>query len=87
MIFNTFDPAQDIVTGRVTRVSSGFWPDGSPNWDQANFCSDFWRLTGSSANPSYGTSYYDVRYTMYDLNVFPNQTNYTNNDPNFSITY
>ena len=87
MIFNTFDPNQDIVTGRVTRVASGFWPDGSPSWDQANFWTDFWRLTGSVGTPSYGTSYYDVRYTMYYLNVFPDQSSYVNYDPYFSITY
>lgn len=87
MIFNTFDPTQDIVTGRVNRVSSGFWPDGSPSWDQGNFWSDFWRLTGSVGTPSYGTSYYDVRYTMYYLNVFPDQSTYVNYDPYFSIAY
>ncbi len=87
MIFNTFDPNQDVVTGRVTRVASGYWPDGSPNWDQANFFSDFWRLTGSVGTPSYGTSYYDIRYTMYYLNVFPDLSSYVNYDPYFSITY
>ena len=87
MIFNTFDPNKDIVAGRVTRVASGFWPDGSPNWDQGNFASDFNRLTGSSGTPSYGTSYYDVRYTMYYLNVFPDQSSYVNYDPYFSISY
>jgi hypothetical protein len=87
MIFNTFDPNKDIVAGRVTRVASGFWPDGSPNWDQGNFTSDFNRLTGSSGTPSYGTSYYDVRYTMYYLNVFPDQSSYVNYDPYFSIAY
>lgn len=87
MIFNTFDPNQDIVTGRVTQVASGFWPDGSPSWGQNNFFDDFLRLTGSSASPSYGTSYYDVLYTMYYLNVFPDVGTYNNYDPYFSITY
>jgi len=87
MIFNTFDPKKDIVAGRVTRVASGFWPDGSPNWDQGNFTSDFYRLVGSGQNSSYGTSYYDVRYTMYYLNVFPDQSSYVNYDPYFSIAY
>lgn len=87
MIFNQFDPNQDIVAGRVTRVASGFWPDGSPNWDQGNFTDDFWRITGSQGNPSWGTSYYDVRYTMYYLNVFPDQSSYVNYDPYFSIAY
>jgi len=88
MIFNQFDPNKDVVAGRVTRVASGFWPDGSPNWGQENFMDDFWRITGSGTpSPSYGTSYYDVRYTMYYLNVFPDQSSYINYDPYFSIAY
>lgn len=88
MIFNQFDPNRDVVAGRVTRVASGFWPDGSPSWDQGNFTDDFWRITGSGTpSPSYGTSYYDVRYTMYYLNVFPDQSSYVNYDPYFSIAY
>ena len=87
MIFNQFDPNKDIVAGRVTRVASGFWPDGSPKWDQGNFTDDFWRITGSVGTPSYGTSYNDVRYTMYYLNVFPDQSSYVNYDPYFSIAY
>jgi len=87
MIFNTFDPNKDIIAGRVTRVASGFWPDGSPNWDQGNFMSDFNRLNGSTGNSSWGTSYYDVRYTMYYLNVFPDQSSYVNYAPYFSIAY
>ena len=87
MIFNQFDPNRDVVAGRVTRVASGFWPDGSPNWYQGNFTDDFVRITGSAGTPSYGTSYYDVRYTMYYLNVFPDQSSYVNYDPYFSIAY
>lgn len=88
MIFNQFDPKRDVVAGRVTRVASGFWPDGSPGWDQGNFMDDFWRITGSGTpSPSYGTSHYDVRYTMYYLNVFPDQSSYVNYDPYFSIAY
>ena len=88
MIFNQFDPKKDVVAGRVTRVASGFWPDGSPGWDQGNFTDDFWRITGSGTpSPSYGTSFYDVRYTMYYLNVFPDQSSYVNYDPYFSIAY
>lgn len=50
---------------------------------------DFWDLTGSSATPypSYGASLYDVRRTMYYVNVFPNITEKANNDPYFSATY
>lgn len=87
MIFNQFDPNKDIVAGRVTRVASGLWPDGAASWNQGNFMDDFNRLTGSSGNQSYGTSYYDVRYTMYYLNVFPDNSSYVNYDPYFSIAY
>ncbi|HOT89204.1 MAG TPA: hypothetical protein PLC59_01030 [Bacteroidales bacterium] len=88
MIFNKFDSNRDIVAGRTTRVASGFWPDGSPSWDQGNFIDDFWRITGpDTPSPSYGTSHYDVRYTMYYLNVFPDESSYVNYDPYFSIAY
>ena len=88
MIFNQFDPNRDIVAGRVTRVASGYWPDGTPDWQQSTFKDDFYRLTGSGTpSPSYGTSYYDVRRTMYYLNVFPDDSTYVNYDPYFSIAY
>lgn len=86
MIFSTFDPNQDIVAGRITRVASGFWPNGFTNWSQSAFVDDFWSLTGSVGTPSFGTSVYDVRRTMYYLNVFPDVT-YYNTDPYFSIAY
>jgi hypothetical protein len=88
MIFNQFDPNRDIVAGRVTRVASGYWPDGTSNWQQSTFKDDFYRLTGSGTpSPSYGTSYYDVRRTMYYLNVFPDESAYVNYDSYFSIAY
>lgn len=87
MIFNQFDPNQDIVAGRTTRVASGFWPDGLTNHSQSLFVDDFWSLTGSVGNPSYGTSVFDVRRTMYYLNIFPDQTFFQNNDPYLSATY
>lgn len=87
MIFYTFDQNQDVVAGRTTRVASGFWPNGVTIWDQYDLLDDFWTLTGSGTpSPSYGTSYYDVRRTMYYLNVFPGAARYPN-DPYFSITY
>jgi len=88
MIFNQFQP-EDIVAGRTTRVASGFWPEGQTNWSQSLFVDDFWDLTGSSATPypSYGSSLYDVRRTMYYVNVFPSLTEKLNNDPYFSATY
>lgn len=89
MIFNTFDPNKDIVSGRTTRVASGFWPDGLTNWSQSFLVDDFWDLTGSIAtpSPSYGTSPYDVRRTMYYLNVYPSEVYHSNNDSYLSITY
>lgn len=87
MIFNQFDPNQDIVAGRTTRVASGFWPSGLTTQSQSFFVDDFWSLTGSVGTPSFGTSVYDVRRTMYYLNVYPDNTFFQNNDPYFSITY
>ncbi len=88
MIFNTFQDT-DIVTGRTTRVASGFWPNGAASWSQSLFVDDFWDLTQSAAtpSPSYGASLYDVRRTMYYVNVFPSATEKANNDPYFSATY
>lgn len=87
MIFNQFDPNQDIVAGRTTRVASGYWPSGLTSHSQSFFVDDFWSLTGSVGTPSYGTSVYDVRRTMYYVNVFPDNTFFLNNDPYFSVTY
>lgn len=87
MIFNKFDPNQDVVAGRVVRVASGFWPNGATEWSQTSFEDDFWDLTGSAANPSYGTSVYDVKRTMYYLNVFPSALDHANANSYFSIAY
>jgi len=88
MIFNTFQDT-DIVTGRTSRVASGFWPNGQATWSQSLFVDDFWSLTQSAATPypSYGASLYDVRRTMYYCNVFPSETERSNSDPYFSATY
>ncbi len=88
MIFKQFDPNQDIVAGRTTRVASGFWPNGLTNWSQSFFVNDFDSLeSAGTPSPSYGTSYYDVRRTMYYLNVYPAESYKTNSDPYFSIAY
>lgn len=87
MIFNKFDPNQDVVAGRITRVASGFWPNGATEWSQTSFEDDFWDLTGSVANPSYGTSVYDVKRTMYYLNVYPSSLDHDNANPYLSISY
>jgi hypothetical protein len=88
MIFNQFDPNKDIVAGRTTRVASGFWPSGEMTLSQQGLADDFWSLTGSGTpSPSYGTSVYDVRHTMYYLNVYPSLDYLNNSDPYFSIAY
>lgn len=84
MIFKGFNE-EDVVAGRTTRVASGFWPDGLTEWSQQDFVDDFWSLTGSVGNPSVGTSRYDVRRTMYYLNVATNKEHV--DDPHFSIAY
>jgi hypothetical protein len=87
MIFDTFDPDNDIVTGRSNQVSTGIWPNNALAITQSLMVSDFFDLTGSNANPSYGTNPYNILRTMYYLNVFPTETEHNNMDPYFSITY
>ena len=87
MIFNTFDPNQDIVAGRISRIASGFWPNGVITWTQTALEDDFWDLTGSVGNPSYGTSIYDVKRTMYYTNLFPTTTDHLNNNPYLACSY
>jgi len=88
MIFNQFDPT-DIVSGRTSRIASGFWPNGVTFASQSKFLDNFYELTQSSItpSPSYGASIYDVRRTMYYVDVFPDSTTHTNNDPYFSVAY
>lgn len=88
MIFNQFDPT-DIVAGRTARIASGFWPDSQTIASSSNFISGFFDLTQSAAtpSPSFGSSIFDIRYTMFYINVFPDSTTYANNDPYFSISY
>lgn len=88
MIFNQFDPT-DIVAGRTSKVASGFWPNGITFWSASLLVNDFFDLTQSAAtpSPSYGASIYDIRRTMYYLNVFPDATHHVNNDSYFSVAY
>lgn len=88
MIFNQFDKT-DIVAGRTTTVASGFWPGATPTWSSSLFESGFYDLTQSAAtpSPSYGASIYDVRRTMFYVDVFPNSDYHKNNDPYFAVTY
>lgn len=87
MIFKQFNPNTDIVAGRTTRVASGFWPDGLTSWSQSLFVDDFWSNAGTTNNPSYGSSMYDVKNSMYYLNVYPTDQYRNSADPYFSITY
>lgn len=88
MIFSTFDAA-DIVAGRTSRVASGFWPNTETFWSASSLIDNFFALTQSAAtpSPSYGSSIYDLRRTMYYVDVFPDQTSTDNNDPYFSVAY
>ena len=88
MIFSIFDPT-DIVAGRTTRVASGFWPEAATFWSSSLFVDNFFSLTQSAAtpSPSFGASEYDIRRTMYYLDVFPDQIYQNNNDPYFSVAY
>ena len=88
MIFKNFEEA-DIVAGRTSAVASGFWPGGATVWSASNLTDNWTDLTQSAAtpSPSYGSSVYDVRRTMYYIDVFPNSTYRTNNDPYLSVTY
>lgn len=88
MIFNQFD-STDIVAGRTNTVTSGLWPGGQPFVSQSSLVDDYFALTQSAAtpSPSFGASIYDIRRTMYYLNVFPDTTTQANNDPFFSVAY
>lgn len=87
MIFKQFSE-EDVVAGRTSRIASGFWPNGLTNWSQSWLEHNYFSLT-QSATPStcYGSSFYDVRKTMYYLDVYPSTTQTNNDDPYFSITY
>ena len=87
MIFNQFDPT-DIVAGRTSTVTSGIWPEGVTFLSQSSLIDNFYDLTNAATpSPSYGASIYDIRRTMYYLDVFPDTTTYANNDPYFSVAY
>ncbi len=87
-IFYQFDPT-DVVTGRVNRVDSGLFPGGNTFVSQSFLLSNFFSLTQSALtpSPSFGASIYDIRPTMYYINVYPDSTTFGNNDPYFSIAY
>jgi len=88
MIFYQFDPT-DIVSGRTNTIATGFFPNAMPAASQSAFTDNFWSLTQSVAtpSPSYGASIYDIRETMYYVNVYPDAVSAANNDSYFSIAY
>jgi hypothetical protein len=88
MIFSQFQDT-DIVSGRTSRIASGFWPETETFWSASSLIDNFFDLTQSAftPSPSYGASIYDIRRTMYYLDVFPDQTHRSNNDPYFSVAY
>ena len=88
MIFNQLD-STDIVAGRTNRIDSGYWPNGLTFSSQSAFTDNFYALTQSSVtpSPSFGASIYDIRRTMYYVDVFPDSTTLANNDPYFSVAY
>lgn len=88
MIFKNFDPT-DIVEGKTTKVSSGFWPDGSTYWSSSFLENNFWDLVNlQTKSTAYGSSQFDVRKTLFYTDVYPNRT-YKDSykDPFFSIAY
>lgn len=92
MIFNQLNPNTDIVAGRTNRIDSGFWPNGNAFTSQSGigaFTDNFYALTQSAVtpSPSYGASIYDIRRTMYYVDVFPDSTTLSNNNPYFSVAY
>ena len=94
MIFNQLNPNTDIVAGRTNRIDSGFWPNGETFTSQSGapgtaFADNFYALTQSSVtpSPSYGASIYDIRRTMYYVDMFPDGNSIANNDPYFSVSY
>lgn len=88
MIFKVFEDA-DIVAGRTSKVASGFWPGAATSLSASSLVDNWTDLTQSATtpSPSYGSSFYDVRRTMYYVDVFPSETYRTNNDPYLAVTY
>lgn len=74
MIFTKFE-STDIVAGRVNRVSSGFWTDGSYEVTQSSL------NTSSAQTVLTGSNSYDIQNGAYYYNV------YYADQSHFSITY
>ena len=88
MIFNKFEES-DVVEGRTTKVTSGFWPGGVTEWSSSYFENNFLELTtDETPSVAFGASKFDIRKTMYYIDVYPDLDSKNNTkDPYFSITY
>lgn len=80
MIYKQFEQA-DIVAGRLVKVSSGFFADGSTTIDQS-------LLVSSSAQSTIsGSNRFDAYNGYYYLDVYPSSTETSTAENLFSITY
>lgn len=80
MIYKAFEQA-DIVSGRATKVSTGFFADGALTTLQSSFVSSSTQETISGSNR------FDIYNGYYYLDVFPDSSNTTSADQIFSIAY
>jgi len=80
MIYKAFEQA-DIVSGRATKVSTGFFADGVLTVSQSLFVSSSTQETISGSNR------FDIYNGYYYLDVFPDSSNVTSADQIFSIAY
>lgn len=80
MIYKQFEQS-DIVAGRLVKVSSGFFADGSTTIDQKLLNSSSLQETISGSNR------FDAYNGYYYLDVYPNSTTTSSAENLFSITY
>jgi hypothetical protein len=80
MIYKQFEQA-DIVAGRLVKVSSGFFADGSTTINQKLLNSSSLQATVSGSNR------FDAYNGYYYLDVYPNSTTTSSAENLFSITY
>lgn len=80
MIYKAFEQA-DIVSGRATKVSTGFFADGALTAMQSSFVSSSTQETISGSNR------FDIYNGYYYLDVFPDSADTTSADQIFSIAY
>lgn len=80
MIYKAFEQS-DIVSGRATKVSTGFFADNALTVSQSLFVSSSTQETISGSNR------FDVYNGYYYLDVFPDSSNTTSADQIFSIAY